>query len=264
MISTSKIKPIIVGIIIVFVVSIVVFFGGSIMPDSNVSTSTQLCYGGNSVLYNSVDGDIYIQNVNNNEIKRLIKNKRLISSFEYILCSNDTSIDIYDYNGILYKRISDLYISYGEVHNNVLYYINSSDSQNPSSIIMKDLNTGQSKEIESIRTTKFTISNECIYYENNKNSIYKFNLLTGENIEIYSGRYCFYFCVDDGDLYLSDYSKNNSIIVVYKDGTNKHFDINSIQFCIANDLLYYIEYIPQDNNYNDNIKEYTVYKHIKL
>lgn len=208
-----------------------------------VSASTEIFYKGGNIIYNSISGDICSLNLETGKAKKIIQNRVLISAYDYILCKNNNYIEIFDYNGKNYDLAVDFNIKYGEVHNDDFYYI---DAYSSDSTSLKKLNikTKKKTEYKHINTSSFHVNDNKIYYEND-NSIYSYDLYELVNEKVYTGQYCYFFCAERGNLYLSDYSRGNKLIIISDEGINEISKIQTVQFCVDNDTIYYINAVSE-------------------
>lgn len=127
-------------------------------------------------------------------------------------------------------------VVYAEVYDDNLYYI-----MQDGCLHVLNLDTGEKKRIDGVKTSVFTIRNDIVYYEYENHSIYTYSLKTGETKELFVGRYCFYFCVTDDCLFVSDYKRDNCVTVIDLDGNIiKETDIKTISFCVQDKIVYYM------------------------
>lgn len=210
------------------------------------ANGTNICCKNSYVLYNNINGDIFRKIIGNKNSERMIKDRKIISIGDYILCTKNDLVELYTFDGILYKSFSlKDKIFYGEVYSGVLYYIKKDNHITPSPMMMYNIETGESHYLNDICTNSFSIDNGYIYYEHNKDSIYKYSVLTKINQFVLSKKYPFHFKVDDGTIYLSDYNNQNKLSIIDKDGREKITRIKSVKFDVCNGFISYIDYVSE-------------------
>ncbi|MGM9551931.1 MAG: DUF5050 domain-containing protein [Clostridia bacterium] len=223
--------------------------------DANINPHSNLYFQNNMLIFGTTKGDICTKNITTGKVVTVAKEKTLISACQYILCRFNNYLQVINYQGDICYKYNLRNVLYGEVHNNILYYI-----QEDGYLKTINLDTGEKQKINTIKTSAFKIYNNVLYYEHEKNSICSYDLNTHKTKSIFFGRYCLYFFVADDYLFLSDYRKNNCIIVLDLDGNViKETKIRTINFCVKDKKIYYIKPFNEDGplsfeEYIDNLE----------
>lgn len=224
------------------IVAILLFF---FKPKScKVAYDSQIYYKSGNIIYNSVDGDICSINIELDTPKIIIKNRNLISAYDYILCKDNGVTEIVNYSGESIDLKLDIDIIYGEVHNDYIYYIERHLNKIPTLCKMNIL-TNEKTEFPHIKTLAFHIEDDKIYYEFD-NSIFEYNSSNLTTKKIYTGQYCYFFSIEDGKVFLSNYTNDNKLLLI-DNNIYKELNIKSTQFCVYENTLYYIEHIFEYN-----------------
>ncbi len=199
---------------------------------------SRLFCNGKGIVYNDSDGAICRLNTESRRIAVIVDNRELISACDAIVCRNGDKTEIYDNEGVPISVENLPALNYGEVHDGVLYYIRNDDKMLRSYAI----ESGEDTEVFGITTDAFCLSDGVLYCENGENVI-KCDMTVGKSEPVFGGRYPFWFCADNGILYVSDYDDNSKVKMICEDGSVSDTGISSVRFCVKDDIIYYIPHV---------------------
>lgn len=142
-----------------------------------------------------------------------------------------------------------------DIYNNKIYYANKSDGNKIYSICF---NGKENIKVSDATTSHLRVTNNHIYFENNRDNIYSLSLLTKEIKNVYEGSNCYFFETDGKYIYLSDYQNDNTILKLdaHTFEEKGRINIRTVNFCIYNGSLCYIPFVDEDD-IGDNYKDYS-------
>ena len=120
------------------------------------------------------------------------------------------------------------------------------------------VNGKENIKVSDATTSHLRVTNNHIYFENNRDNIYSLSLLTKEIKNVYEGSNCYFFETDGKYIYLSDYQNDNTILKLdaHTFEEKGRINIRTVNFCIYNGSLCYIPFVDEDD-IGDNYKDYS-------
>ncbi len=253
--NTKNIKKFIAFLFVLFIIFSSVF---SIISQKNKT----FAYNGDyfsvddeAIYYVGKTGCLCRFSIKDNQKERLEKNFALIASDKkYLVSCDDNSINVYNKSTGALKRVENVVCTSAAVCNETIFYTNKNDNNY---IYSFNIQSGDNVLLLSESSEKISANKDYIFYEKDKNAVYRYDRITGESEKIFDGQYCFFFTCDDDYVYLSDYRRNNKItqINISTKEPEALYDISALYFCILHDKLYYSPYSPNmEFIENDKIK----------
>ncbi len=210
--------------------------------DKDISAADKFFVEDDYIYYCNSNGDLYKHSLTDQSSEKIAEGFRLKAFDEnYFIGCNDSTLKIYNRSSGETDELGNIEAASIALCENSVYYSNSADKNR---IYKIDLNTKSNDMFLDASTTALSANKDCLIYESNSNELYKYDFNLEEAQQIYEGLYCFYFCCDDENIYLSNYENNSAVekIDISSGKTEAVYDIYSLNFCVSSNEIYYMPY----------------------
>lgn len=211
----------------------------------------------NFIFYTSESGDLCKYSLLDNSTEKIADDLLLKAySDKYFIGYDKDTIKVLGRKNKSNYEIKNIYTCSLDVLNNDIFYVNTNDNNY---IYKINLDSMENTKFLEENTSKISINEKYIFYEKNKDSIYRYSFSSKKSEKFFEGKYCFYFYCDDSNIYLSDYLNNNVILISISSFKKEQvYDISTLDFYIYDNKLYYTPALNEDL-YSDKYK-YHIYQ----
>lgn len=229
--------------------------------DRDISAADKFFIEDDYIYYCNNKGDLYKYSLADQSSEKIAEGFSLKAFDEnYFLGFNDNTLKIYNRNSGETDELGNIEAASLALSENSVFYSNSADENR---IYKIDLNTKSNDMFSEASTAALSSNKDCLIYESNSNALYKYDFNSEETQQIYEGLYCFNFCCDDENIYLSNYENNSYVekIDISTGKTEAVYDISSLNFCVSRSEIYYMPYLPEElqpDNKNTHIYKYNI------
>ncbi len=229
--------------------------------DNDISAADKFFVEGDYIYYCNSEGDLYKYSLADQSSEKIAEGFCLKAFNEnYFIGFKDNTLKIYNRNNGETDELGNIEAASIALCENSVFYSNAADENR---IYKIDLNTENNDLFLNASTAALAANKDCLIYESNSNTLYKYDFNSEETQKIYEGLYCFYFCCDDENIYLSNYENNSAVekIDISSGKTEAIYDISSLNFCVSGNEIYYMPYLPEElqpDNKNTHIYKYNI------